>query len=242
MKSLKMYITERSYINNIIPYDLFENFMKDAIIEMNYDDSKYWHQMKQFISDNYDKRTWRWFYGWCESYLSLKNTSIKDFYDKISKTPVSRYNRVLGAGSNGIVLSFENDKIIKIFYGDTIKKIDKPFIDWCNKNDSKVFPKVYKVGKNWCVMEKLKVLTPKCKKYMDIIDNCKKIKFISDIIKRKEVDTSIFTEDELEVYNWCIKVRDTMELINSRYIEYPGDLVINNIGERDNGDVVFFDI
>lgn len=118
-------------------------------------------------------------------------------------------------------------------------------LHWCSKHKSKVFPEVYKIGKNWCVMEKLELDTPKCQKYMYIIDyeDFDGLSPISDIAKGKTVsDKSKLTDDQLEVYEWVLAIKAEMEKINSRHIQYPGDLVINNIGERPNGDVVFFDV
>lgn len=247
MKTLYKYILEsRKRLNELsFDIDLFTHFMEDAIIDMNYDDSKYWGLMKDNIIKNYGNKVWRWFYGWCESYLEIQNrTSIEEFYNSIKNTPLDRINRVIGAGSNGIVLTF-NDRVIKIFYEDKIKSIDEPFIKYCYNRDSKVFPKVYKIGKNWCVMERLKTHTDKCILYMDIIDNCKidGFDFISSIAKGKHIKSpSKLSEEQLEVYEWCISVKKEMENINSKYISYPGDLVLNNIGERDNGDIVFFDV
>jgi hypothetical protein len=240
MKTLKQYILERAYITDIpFSYELFENFMRDAIIEANYDDSEYWEQMKEAISA-VNPKIWRWFYGWCESYLELKNVSIREFYDSIKQIPYDRFERVIGAGSNGIVLTVGDDKVLKVFYGDHIKSIDEPFIKYCHKRKSSVFPYVYKIGKNWCIMEKLKIGTPKCRRYMNTIDNCKTMKFISDVQAEKEPIG--LSKDELEVYNWCLAVKREMDAIKSKAIGYPGDLTINNIGERDNGEIIFFDV
>lgn len=247
MKSLYTYITEERMRLKDIPFDLdlFKKFIQDAIIDFNYEDSEYWEPMKISIINKYNTKIWDIFRSYCESYLELQdNTSIEEFYNKFAQIPLDRFNRALGAGSNGVVLSF-HDKIIKIYYGNKIKNTDEPFYKWCLNNDSKVFPKIYKMGKNWCVMELLKTRTPKCIKYMNIIDNfpVKNFKIISDIAKGKTLeDTSVLTKDQLEVYNWCLTVKKTMDEINNRYISYPGDLVLNNIGERENGDIVFFDI
>lgn len=249
MKNLLDYIIEsRQYINTTpFDYDLFEKFMKEVIIDSNvndliYDDSPYYEEMKNLI----DKKLWRWFISWCESYLEIMDkTSIREFYDRIKQIPLNRLNRVLGAGANGIVLDF-GDKVIKVFYGKEINKKDLPFIKYCLNKDSNVFPKVYKIGKNWCVMEKLELNTPKCMLYMDIIDNFEYngFDFIRSISKGKKLDSTLnLSKTQLEVYEWCLKVKQEMDKIKNRYVStYPGDLVINNIGERKNGDIIFFDI
>ena len=115
MKQLIEYIREaRETIKVKIPWELFENFMKDAIIDMEYDDSKYWEPMRELVTKEYSEKVWRWFYGWCEGYMQImKNTTIKDFYNLMKIVPLDRFNRVLGAGSEGRVLDLHDDKVIK---------------------------------------------------------------------------------------------------------------------------------
>ena len=95
-------------------------------------------------------------------------------------------------------------------------------------------------------MEKLELNTPKCMLYMDIIDNFEYngFDFIGSISKGDKLDSTVnLTKNQLEVYNWCLKVKQEMDKIKNKYVSsYPGDLVINNIGERNNGDIIFFDI
>lgn len=246
MKTLLQYINEARATIGELPfeYELFEKFIQDAIIDAKYDDSEYWGAMKTKVT-GYHKDIWKWFYSWCESYLYMKDIPLLNFYNAMKQIPLDRFNRVLGAGSNGIVLDMDGDKVIKIFYGDTIKLIDKPFIEYCYKHNSKVFPKVYKIGKNWCIMEKLNVRTTKCHMYMDIMDNVyinnrSVIMYVCDNNKLPLFNK--LSKNEKEVANWCFAVKKEMENINSKYIKYPGDLVLNNIGERDNGEIVFFDV
>lgn len=243
MKHLRDILTEaRAHVELKIPYDLFENFMKDAIIDMEYDDSKYWSEMQEVVSKEYGEKTWRWFYGWCEGYMQVSDKlSIKDFYESMKKIPLDRFNRVIGAGSEGIVLDLHDDRVIKLCYGNEFDKSIKSFYQWCNSNKSSVFPRVYKLGKNWCVMEKLSMHTPKCKSYMSVIeDRNRKYNFIRDINNDVTPDLNSFTDIQKEVYHWCVQVKAEMDGI--KYIDYPMDLGINNIGERKNGDIVFFDV
>lgn len=246
MKSLYVYLNEDREVLKNLPFDLdlFTKFMQDAIINMNYDDSDYWEPVKDLVTAH-DPHIWNIFYSYCESYFEIQSTtSIEEFYNALKNIPLDRYKRVIGAGSSGVILSFK-DKVIKIFHGARIKTNELPFFEWCLKHKSKVFPRVYKIGKNWCTMEKLKTGTPKCIMYMDIINNfpIKNFSLYSDISKGNVLsDTSKLTKEQLEVYNWCLEVKREMDDMKSKYIKYPGDLALNNIGERDNGEVVFFDV
>ena len=244
MKPLKEFLIETRQVMGELYFDkqLFVNFINDAIIDANYDDSIYWNGLKN-IFDKYYPHMWNAFYSWCESILELKITP-EEFYEKIKLIPLDRINRVLGAGSNGIVLDM-GDKVIKIFYSKTIKFCDLPFLEWCSKHKSKVFPRVYKLGKNWAVMEKLKTFTPRLVKFYDMIDNV----YVDGIslyewIKQDDdkIDKSKFSKDEWEVIEWGKRCKKEMEDMKSKYITWPGDLSLKNIGERNNGEIVFFDI
>lgn len=242
MKTLEQYILEERQVIGLLPFDvkLFTNFINDAIIDANYDDSEYWDYMKDIIERHY-LNTWNIFYSWCESIMEL-NITPEEFYEKLKLIPLDRINRVLGAGSNGIVLDM-GDRVIKIYYSKSIKKIDKPFYDWCKTHNSKVFPKVYKMGRNWITMEKLNVNTKRVKDFYNMIDNSIiDGKSIYNWVKESNIDRSKFSKKELEVLDWCITCKNEMCEIKSASIEWPGDLRLSNIGERKNGEIVFFDI
>lgn len=250
MESLYNYILEARERVGSLPFSVqeFENFMQDAIIDANYDDSQYWDILKDKFCEKYPEKLWRVFTSICEKYLELKDTTIEEFYNSFANIPIDRINNVLGAGSNGVVLKIGVDKVLKLFYGDDIKKCDEPFIKWCYSNESNVFPKVYKIGKNWCTMELLSMHTGKCQLYINTLDksniNGKSLfRILADNkYQFDKIDTSTFTDIQLEVFNWCKQVSKEMEDMNSRYIKFPGDLVINNIGERKDGKIIFFDV
>ena len=74
MKTLYDYLLEtRETVKMYIPFDLFDSFMRDAIVDMNYDDSEWWEPMEELVTNLYGSKVWRWFYGFCESYLQVKS-------------------------------------------------------------------------------------------------------------------------------------------------------------------------
>ena len=250
MKSLYLYVMEAREVVGKLPFSLedFKSFMTTCIIDMAYDDADIWRDMRAQFEKVYPKSLWKTFTSMCECYFDLKNVSLDEFYKSFENIPIDRVKRVLGAGSNGVALKTANDKVIKIFYGDHIKSCDEPFIKYCYAHKSHVFPKVYKIGKNWCIMELLKTHTDKCRLYIDVLDKQKiNGKTLMSLIMDKkynfdEVDTSSFTDIQKEVFFWCKDVAEEMIAMNSKCIGFPGDLVLNNIGERDNGEIIFFDI
>ena len=250
MKTLLSYIKEsRSRVGRLpFSFDLFEQFIKNCILDNEFDDHPAWKEMENIITSNYDEKTWVLFKGWCESIYEFhegrnSKISLKQFYDELSKIPLDRIAHGMGAGSNGVVWEVTDDKVIKLFYGDHIKQQDKIFLDYCYKHPSKVFPKIYKIGSNWVVMEKLKTFTPKLRKWFKYIDDIKfEGKTIYEWSKEQNVDTDIFDKFGKEVYDWCKQCQKEMKDMKSPYISWPGDLFIKNVGERKNGEIVFFDV
>jgi len=250
MKTLLSYIKEsRSRIGRPpFSFDDFKEFITKCILDNEFDDAPIWNKIKDSIIQSYNEMTWDMFKGWCESVYEFhggrnSKISLKQFYDELSQIPLDRVTRGMGAGSNGVVWEIDKDKVIKLFYGDHIKQQDKIFIDYCYKHPSKVFPKIYKIGDNWVVMEKLKTFTPKLKKWFEYIDD-KKFdgKTIFHWVDEKNVDVNIFDDFGRDVYSWCIECKNEIKNIKSPYVAWPGDLFIKNCGERDNGEIVFFDV
>ena len=250
MKSLYSYLCEARESIGKLPFGLdeFKIFMTLCIIDAQYDDAEIWDVIRKKFETKYPANLWRTFTSMCECYFELKDVSLEEFYKSFENIPVDRVKRVLGAGSNGVVLKVDKDKAIKIFYGDHIKTCDEPFIRYCYKHDSSVFPKVYKIGKNWCLIELLKTHTDKCRLYMHTLDKSKvggKTLFchlMDNKYQFDKIDISEFSDIQKEVFFWCKEIAAEMDAINSKYIVFPGDLVLNNIGERDNGEIIFFDI
>ncbi len=251
MRNLREYIFEdRNRVGKLpFSFELFNNFMQDAIMGGSYDDSEYWIQMEDIIINKYNKKVWEIFKNFVESFLDYhyegdKNPdSIQIFYDNLSNILTDRIDKTLGAGSNGIVIDLGNDKVVKIFYGNHIKQQDRIFLKWCYKNKSSVFPKIYKMGKSWVIMEKLDMYTPSTKKLMDILDNHEiDGKKIWTYVSKGNLDINKISKDELWAYNWGLVCKQDFSKINSDYCQWPGDLNIKNIGERKNGDIIFFDI
>lgn len=248
MRQLKEYIIERQLVGSLpFSFELFEKFINNCILNGEYDDDPIWNDIEKLITSQYNETTWMMFKGWCESVCVFQGgrnskISIKQFYDELSLIPMDRIKNGVGAGSNGVAWTIGGDKVIKLYYSDHIKQEDKIFIDYCYKNKSKVFPKIYKIGKNWVILEKLKTFTPKLKKWFEYLDDKKfNGKTIYDWSMEKNVDRSIFDDFGREVYDWCKQCQVEFKKINSKYIAWPGDLFLKNCGERDNGDIIFFD-
>ena len=267
MKNLLAYIEEARETIGKLPFTLddFEAFLvanDDAD-----DESEAFQKVEQAVRDAYGEKVWRGFCGWCEG--THYQTDAKVMYDILSNMPKNRLEKILGAGSFGAAIELSNGAVCKIFHKNTpMEAHDRTFYEWCMKHSSNVFPKVYKLGKNYVVMEKLDVATEKCKVYSTIIDPWKaadrailKDKMATANIPVKSGPLFAFIDwakgdkkvanlpdfvktldgSALEVANWamqCVTELKEMGIVNKNI----GDMKPANLGERKDGSIIWFDL
>lgn len=261
MKSLEIYLEEIFEAQERLgklPFSRQE--FKDFInATKDYDDeADIYNEIKDRVTAAYGAKVWNGFKGWTEG--SWYNTNPDDLYDLLEQLPKNRLDRVLGAGSYGAAIEF-GDKVIKWFHKNTpMENRDKKFYEYCLKHKTKVFPVVYKVGKNYVIMEKLQTNTPKCKLYDQWIGFSPDYKTTlkPKELKGKAADLEFCVKNYEkyssqidaylskagaqvnEIFTWLMEVRDEYWKI------FPGDgfgdLREANLGERKNGDIVWFDI
>lgn len=207
--------------------------------------------------EKYNEKVWLTLRGWIEG--NWYQADMDEMYELISNMPMDRIDRCLGAGSNGAVIDM-GDRVCKIFHKNTpMKKDDRRFYEYCMKHpNTKVFPVVYKLGKTFVIMEKLETETQKCVVYDSWLGYCpdNRVDFlvkgkkgtIEDCVKyygkyKKEIDKAIKKLPPIgqEIFDWAV---DAMHHLNKVIpgIESFLDLRLANIGERKNGEIVWFDI
>lgn len=235
MRNLKDILLESRLVLGELPFSVEQliNFMKMVYEEGYWDDCDEWVEMEKLINLHYDEKVWNCFKSFTEGWFYNTKGTYEELYKYLEQLPLDRFKRIVGGGSEGILLELDDKKLLKIFYQLDIPKFSKLMIP-LNK-ESKYFPKIYKLGSNWFVIEKLQVHTQKCKNYINIIDEYGWI--ISNNLK--DQDISNLNKLEKEVYEWCV---ECSKIMISNKIGWPSDLCINNIGERSNGDIVFFDV
>lgn len=249
MKDIKDFLFERNYIGDL-PFT-FEDLC-DFIRNIWDDESESYIKMQQCITDNYGERAWSGFHGWIESKSNIDPMSL---YIKLQKFPADRLPRILGSGSYGSVFTIGNDKIIK-WFNLPPEKNDIIFYKYCLNNKSKYFPKIYKYNDKYCIMEKLKDNTQKCKLYSKTINKYFKINgkntsiwdIVNQIMKGEkitkkdqiEIDKYIknLSSDDKVIYEWFYNAMQ--EARDNGFIAV--DMKSSNIGERSDGDIVWFDI
>lgn len=249
MKQLKYYINENRVTVGKLPftYEFFEKFMLDVQDEGNLDESVYYSQMEEKITSKYGYGVWRMFWGWSDSYYELKNNgvTIREMYDGLSKININIIKRGVGGGSSGMVIKLNEKWVMKIFFNHMMTEQDMIFAKYCYKKKSDIFPYISKIGKNWYVMEKLATNTKKTKLYSDTMDKSfGKERFWKLIYDHRSIeDMGIdMNKDELQIADWSFKVKNEMKKMHCPSIGWPGDLRENNLGERVDGTIIFFDI
>lgn len=215
------------------------------------------------IKAKFGYKAWQTFNGWVEG--NWYKADLDVLYDVLLNVPMSRLDKMLGAGSYGIVIDC-GDRVIKWFHKNTpMTESDKRFYEYCMKHpESKVFPIVYKIGPNYVVLEKLETDTPKCKKYSEWLgwspkhkvpiklpkvssdgDGTTMEKCIWNYEKHKaKIDKVVKKElprDAQEIFQWGLEAYKHLQQVEPGVSNFV-DLRLPNLGERKNKEVVWFDI
>lgn len=152
---------------------------------------------------------------------------------RISEMPANKLENLLGVGEEGIVVEL-HDKIVKCFYGDKIPKDKLDFYKACKSGKYNVFPKVFRIGKGYVTMEKLKMYTEKCNNYQYMIDR------LYWDFRDHNYNLEDYNEEEQEVLKWLEQVEKAIQ--ETTNFNDLGDLDEKNFGEREDGTIVYFDV
>lgn len=245
MKPLHLYIIENRVETLPFTREEFKRYCPDSWD----DDNEFVKEIDERVRKQYGYNAWKTFNGWVEG--SQYGSDLDVLYDILCNVPLKRLDKMLGAGSNGIVIDC-GDRIIKWFHKNTpMTDEDDSFYEYCIEHPkSRVFPVVYKLGKNYVVMEKLQTGTPRCKlfdRYLGYNGTKVEVNGVKD-----SLDNWIYKNDpEVEkvlkkdfkiwtIYEWgkealrCLKEATGWDAFS--------DLRLANLGERKNGEIVWFDI
>lgn len=251
MKPLITYIEEAREIVGKLPFtkQQFRFFLK-AVADYEDEDPVYL-AVQNTITRQYGEKVWRGLLGWCEG--SHYKSDPDELYDILINLPKDRLARILGAGSYGAAVEMTNGKVCKIFHKNTpMEPQDRKFYQYCLNNKSNVFPVVYKLGENYVVMEKLKMDTPKCKKWNKYIGmNGIKIPGVNMDMeelakqciagdKKAQAAAKALPADIKEILDWCVDALTRLK--KAVGWDSFSDLRLANIGERSDGSIIWFDI
>lgn len=247
MKSLSEYIIEKAIGNIGISFEEFKD-----IVNSGKGTKPIWQKFGDAFGDTWDVK-YKVFLEYLDKMLiqmddmgvELDDNILKFIYNKFCSTPESLVKKLIGRGMNASVYEL-GDKVIKIFFNGRVRSDNKRFYEYSQKSNFKYFPKIYRLGKGYAIMEKLKLNTPKIQKYFSIIDKEVPTEYNTttyyQLLQDGELDWNKLTKEESEVMHWledCGK-----ELWKNKILSRGdfGDLCINNVGERADGTIVYFDI
>ena len=153
------YIEESREVVGKLPFDLdlFTQYAKCRIFGSSNSDPFYemFGIIKRSFTNN--NAVWDCLNGYIDTLGKLKHirqSDLENLYHALEKTPLDRLDRLRGAGMQGVVLDFDDKRVVKIFY-KPMDDIDYRFYRSCMKNEYKTLPRVYKLGAQYVVMEKL---------------------------------------------------------------------------------------
>lgn len=186
------------------------------------------------ISQGYGEKAAIAFCNWCAvyAYYKHKGATAEKLYNMLKKLNERTIKKILGSGGYGLVMELPGNKVIKFNYQDTMFQPDLVFYKYCQDHpELSCFPKIYKIGSNWVVMEKVKTWTPKVKKLNDCWKYAKEGHWPADM------------DDIMAFYNEVMKHYNIMSKDFDKKYKIQGDDVdARNCGERSNGELVCFDI
>lgn len=167
--------------------------------------------------------------------------AIKYSYNKLQKLPKRYITNSISNGAYGIVFEYPGNRIEKIsFLGFTPNEYK--FYNYIKGHPVSIFPKIYDLEEDQVIMEKLNTATPKIsecgeyiKKYIIKEDTNKGFKY--------RYPNWELMEKDLGKNHWFYKFIEDIEreLYKIFGFKTVGDLLVDNIGERRNGDLVYFD-
>lgn len=256
MKTLYYVLEERLRLGEF-PFTLKE-FSQAAQTMFDYEeDDEMYKRVQEYVEGKYGEKAWRTLLGWMQG--TFYGVDMETLYKTVQNLPLDRIDRAIGAGSFGAVFTYDNDKVIKWYHKNfPMSSIDRRYYEYCLSNSEYFLPKVYRVGKNFVIMEKLNMNTARCKRY-DSVSFSQKIKIgqrecamcwyvkdavykgddasLANLTKLKEMFSS---GENKKILQWNIDAANTLKKLK---IEYPSDIRLRNIGERPGSkNIVCFDI
>ena len=249
-KSLSDFLIEARETVGKLPFtqQQFREFIK-AVDDFD-DESDIWKTIEGIVTDTYGEKVWRGFLGWCEG--TQYGSNPDDMYMILQNMPKARLQKVLGAGSYGAAVELANGMVCKIYHKNReMERTDKEFFEYCMKHKTDVFPTVHKLGPNYVVMEKLKMETPKCRLYDKYLGyNGVKIdgkmtmeQIAKQVIKKDKKITKLvakLSSEEKEILDWAVDALTRLE--EAVGFDSFSDMRLANIGERNDGAIIWFDI
>ena len=254
MKSLINYIYESAIGNLGITYDDFIGYINNQDPYANGADRQYKDRIQAILKKRFGKNHYsilRIIDEVIDAFiLDLNKMDVEPdevlfrlLYDKICNTPTTKIDKYKGAGAEAVVFDLGN-KIIKCFYKGHIPADKLAFYKFCELGKYEVFPKVLRIGKGYVVLEKLNVGTKKCQEITSTLWKDIKGKMFYYRIQDNDLDVKL-TPKQKAIVSWMEQIRLALADLRNEdpsTLRDFGDLHNQNLGEREDGTIVYFDI
>lgn len=262
MKTLFEYITEtREYFSPEIPFEridfVFKTYFAPSDAEPEEHEFDIYGELEPWLPKNIGPGT---LLGILMAYWYSENgmgyhyseEGVGKFMKLITSQPLSRVEKILGAGSEGLVIHIGGDKVMKILFDTDFLGSNKKMLSTLRNMIGKRFetlPNVYKVTKNIIIRDDVMPDTPLCREYHKIattkFDNCKytleRLIAQGDLTQAYEVTGRNMKAKKVIKWLWALR----KDLISIGALQENslnlGDFKPMNLGETKDGRIVCFD-
>lgn len=262
MKTLFEYLLEaREYFNPNIPFEVIDNVFKTYFApddaEPDEHEMDIYNELKQWLPKNIDHSV---LFGILMAYWYSENgmryhyskEGVEKFITMITSQPISRVEKILGAGSEGLVIQIGDGKVMKILFDTDFLSSNKFVLNTMKKMIGKEYetlPNIYKVTKNIIIRDDATPNTAKCQEYFKIattkFDDCQYTleRLIAQGELAKAFEVTGRKMKTKPVVKWLQQLKKELQSIGvvPEKGNNLGDFKLANFGETKDGRVVYFD-
>lgn len=175
--------------------------------------------------------------------VEIDDVILRFIYEKMKDTSLNKINKIIGSGAEACVFDL-GDKIIKCYYNNKIPDHQKRFFDVCKTGKYNIFPKVYRIGKGYVIMEKVTSKTPLIQRLFTAL--FKEIKgqdgTLYHLVQDKKYDFESLNKIQKQAVLFMEEIRNALKAVTGYDESDFGDFHRDNVGQREDGSLVYFDI
>lgn len=170
---------------------------------------------------------------------------VEKFIQFITSQPLARVEKILGVGSEGMVIELDKNKVIKILFDTDFMNSNESVLSTMRNMVCKHFetlPRIHKVTKHYIIRENV---TPNTKRVNDFYSISQTKVFESLTLEQcvaRHLEAGLnLTPEQKDVKNWLVICREELTSIGHKIELNFGDFRPANLGETKDGRIVYFD-
>jgi len=184
----------------------------------------------------------------------LTDAGCSKFMDMIRKQPMSRIQRILGVGGEGMVYDLGNGRVMKLLFDTDWMGDNARTLEMTRNMIGKKFttlPNIFKVTKNFIIREGCTPNTSRIRKFYDIATEKRfhdgNVSFENLVVggHQEKALALASTKEEKEVVEWLIKCCEELRSVGYNPgedgVNAIGDFRTANLGETKDGRIIYFD-